>query len=420
MFKHILLNIMTPISCGSILFTKFKHTNNFILECNDDDRSATVNNVKYSPIIDSIRDDLIRRDYSCLSIAKPGSIITKVAYGRVYSVFSLANVLLYFLLKIVDKIARKKLRLSIYYEKSVYLRLLKTSKPSMVIGIQVSKQLVSACNSLNIPVVDVLHGYGVTLKHWHYGSDAMRDLPQNEVCSDYIALDKLSQKYIEKSLKMAHKNASVWSIQSPVLDSNRPFHVENMPYIKNTYSKVVCITLQWGIERYESRYPHTDGELHPKILEVIKNPKLNNVLFIIKPHPVINEDIRVLKMLEKGTLKFHNVVIDSTSSLYSIFHYTDVHITIFSTAVREAAIMGISSLIFSTDEQMFAGKNGKFKPEIENKIAIRVGNESTDKIVNIILFSRKKTEVVECYRNSIISENTSAIPVINSIISKRG
>ena len=82
--------------------------------------------------------------------------------------------------------------------------------------------------------------------------------------------------------------------------------------------------------------------------------------------------------------------------------------------------MGIFSLIFSTDEQMFTGKNGKFKPEIENKIAIRVGNESTDKIVNIILFSRKKTEVLGCYRNSIISENTSAIPVINSIISKRG
>lgn len=409
--------ILTPVSDRNFSPKRRREQFDIILESHDGDRSVFVDGKKYSPILDSIRDDLEENGYSCISLAKPGSKYTRKAYGSPVSAFSVVDEIVYQVFKVFDKLFNKKNIYSSKYAKYIYLRMLKSYQPTLVIGIQPSIDLVVLCNQSEIPVVDILHGYGIVPSHLVYGVDAMARARNDELCSDYIALDKISKTQIERSIKFASKDANVWSIQSPVLDASRPFHHIKMNYgNRDKYHKTCLITLQWGINRFESKNSHQDGELHPKIRDLIKDCMTESILFIVKPHPMINRNARILNHLISQYSEYDNVVVDSESTLYSLLSLADVHMTIFSTTVREAALTGVPSMIFSTDDEMFSGENYMFKPEIENGIAQLVGYESIDDVVSKIFAVKRIVSLPRTYADHVVSSNKNICSIIKKII----
>lgn len=391
--------LLTTIVDAHIFSRRYHENIDIILECHDGNRSATVQDKRYSPILDSIRDDLEAEGYSCMTLLKPSSTIARKAYGSPSSAFSLTDEIIWQTLNIVDRLFHKKKQYSLKYAQYVYKRLLESCKPILVMGIQPSKELVVVCNYVDIPIIDILHGYGIVPSHLVYGLDAMDNAADNELCSDYVALDEISKSQIEKSLQFATKQARVWSFQSPVLDATRPFHhgKTNREEL-DKYEKICLISLQWGINRFERKHPHEDGELHPKIHGLIENARTENILFIIKPHPLINRRTGILQRLVSRYSSYDNVVVDSDSTLYQLLSLADINLTIFSTVVREAAFLGVPSMIFSTDEEMFSGENYMFEPEIEAGIAQRVGYEPIDSIVNKLFTMKRILQLPNSYK----------------------
>ena len=272
---------------------------------------------------------------------------------------------------------------------------------------------------MNLPVVDVLHGYGIVPTHHVYGFDAIVNTPDNQLCTDYIALDEISKRQIEASLQCGHKNSKVWSIVSPVLDASKPFQNCNIDHsVYSKYKKVCLVTLQWGIDRFEQKFPHEDGELHPKIHRLVCDFKVNDVLFIIKLHPMIAHNDQIKHRLITRYSKQDNVIVDTSSTLYRLLLISDVHLTIFSTSVREAAFLGISSLLFSTDDELFSDGNDRFQAELEHGIARRVGYYSHNRILDIILNINKITQLPSTYIKNVMPSNQSICTIVQSIIRK--
>jgi hypothetical protein len=416
-FVSIKRALWRSLSSGFIVSKEIPKNIDIILECRDVNRSVIKNGLAYAQILDRLQDQLTAAGYACITLARMNSILINNAYGTVISPVTLLEEVLGMLLLLLRKFKIFS-RVADSYWTYLYLTVLRKSNCRIVIGIQPTRYLVAASKISKLPVVDLLHGYGIRSSHNVYGCDAVSQISIQYLCTDFIALDKNSQMVIDNSLGLCNKEARSWSLLSPVLQKKMiESELCDLKQIYAPYEKVILITLQWGIDRFERIYPHVDGELHPRIHELISHEKQKKNLFIIKPHPVMLIDNGVMKLLYSNYSNIENVYVDEKTELLDLLMLVDSHITIWSSTVREASFLGVKSLLFSSDEHFFQGINYLYQPELESKMVNRVNDWSISQIIDWLNTSTKiDIEDNPQYLECVYPEYDDGVQIINEIL----
>ena len=410
--------LVTSIKGKAYFRTRKPNEIDIILECHDVDRGLQKNELAYAQILDGFQDELAEAGYECITLAKLGSKLIDDAYGDVRSPISVFEQFLGFL---IYAVFRKEFH-HLKYHVWLYKKWILHTNCKIVIGIQPSTSLVAASNALGVPVIDLLHGYGVTPTHKIYGFESINKIRDELLCTDYVALDNYSKTVLEKNFSKSNKSVRCWSYLSPVLKSIAPKGVLPHEEFAKDYRKNFLVILQWGINRFEQKFPHDDGELPPRLVEVIE-AGLDRGLgfgFIVKPHPVLIRNEAILGYLRKNCQQVKGVWLEESTDLKTLLRVVDGVITIFSTSTREAAMLGVKTLLFSSDEELFVGDDHIHQCEIESGMAIRVNRLNINEILNFMeSMSQNCICQNEDYLKAVQPKFRNAVPLVSEILHHR-
>ena len=354
-----------------------------LIQCSTVDRHLINDGKRFSPIIDRVKSDSGFAKFEILDIPKFGDLVSSRDWT--VSTEKIGSAVTFFLLRAILLVRLNKV--FTFYLTRIYESVLRRKNCGLVIAIQPELELIRASNKVGIRVVDCLHGYGIRNDHAVYGEGALKRA-RSDLCSDYVALDRVSQammqKYIDKN------DISIHSVRPASLDTQRVF----LPPQRGQ-DKVAVITLQWGINRFESAYPHVDGELHPKIAVLVNNTP--EILYVVKPHPVLLKNVLIENKLNELELRFKNLVIEREFSVVELFNSADFHVTIWSSSVKEAAFVGIKSFLFSSDDFLFKD-TGLFSTEFEMGLAERVSGVDDEAIVDKVNEATLEDKQIQDYQ----------------------
>lgn len=153
----------------------------------DNDRSLNFNGQWYSPLVDTMEDDLRERGVRCMSVARIISRIKgNLSYGNAVSpegAFARALVA-----KRIKSIWQRGGYSYSAMEEAIWGRILDESGVRRVIGIQPSRELCVACRKRGVWVADIQHGV-IGDSHPWYGApfrarDPVEQLPHAFLCWD--------------------------------------------------------------------------------------------------------------------------------------------------------------------------------------------------------------------------------------------
>jgi hypothetical protein len=162
----------------------------------DNDRSLLLDGKWYSPLVDTIEDDLKTRSVSCASIAR---IISRIkgerAYGHVLSpegAFARALVMK----RLAGFFVRGRYCYS-HSEEEIWAKILRQTGAKFALGIQPSREMCAACHKLGVWVADVQHGV-IGDSHPWYGHvfrspDPVEWLPDAFLCWDHGSAEVLQR-----------------------------------------------------------------------------------------------------------------------------------------------------------------------------------------------------------------------------------
>jgi hypothetical protein len=162
----------------------------------DNDRSLRHDGLWYSPLIDTIEDDLRLRQRECVSIARIISRIKgAIAYGNVLSPEgAFARALL--VKRMAGRFARGAYPYS-HMEEKVWGRILDETGARKVFGIQPSREMCVACHKRGVWVADVQHGV-IGESHPWYGIRFRGDDPKEWLPDAFIVWDAGSAAVIDR------------------------------------------------------------------------------------------------------------------------------------------------------------------------------------------------------------------------------
>ena len=177
-----------------------------LLFCHDADRGVTLNQLPYSPLMDSLGDELKARGYRCQSVSLPWSKLTgslahnhPIAYNRSYFWALLQN-----------KLSKQPGQQSLV---SLYEKILTLARPKLVLTIGCENALCEAAHRLDIFHVELLHGIGYATITWGWEHKDPKHLP-----AGILSLDATSTKTFSA---LTSKGLEINEIPHPFL---RRFH----------------------------------------------------------------------------------------------------------------------------------------------------------------------------------------------------
>lgn len=162
----------------------------------DNDRSLLHKGLWYSPLVDTIEDELRQRELQCVSIARIISRIKgDIAYGNVLSPEgAFARALL--TKRLAGRLAGGAYPYS-HMEERVWGRILDETGARKVFGIQPSREMCVACHKRGVWVADVQHGV-IGESHPWYGIRFRGDDPKEWLPDAFIVWDAGSAAVIDR------------------------------------------------------------------------------------------------------------------------------------------------------------------------------------------------------------------------------
>lgn len=319
----------------------------------DNDRSLLHNGKYYSPLIDTIEDDLSSKGLHCVSIARIISTIKgEIAYGRVVSPEG------GFARALVQKRLLGLVRRNTYpysrMEEAVWGDILDKTGAKKVFGIQPSRELCVACHKRGVWVADVQHGVIADTHPW-YG-EAFRVGDPGEYLPDaFLLWDSGSEKVIAKwarakSISM-HVIGNRWLARfaRPLKDDrlvaelSRNYEHEAT---KDNEKKTILVSLSWGEDNIPNGFI-VDG------LENVIRKTAHIYRWLIRLHPnqirgfATDEGPRFVKYFNnnlRGCAEWEQA---TRAPLPVILKNIDLHISWHSSVCIEAAQMGVKSALLN-------------------------------------------------------------------------
>lgn len=325
--------------------------------CHDVDRSISLNNQAYSPLIDSVRQEIENKGYTCISIAHPWSRITgECGYGEP------VNINNYFLLsRIFGKIGFN-------LELKLYEKIIKKASPKLIITIGSNSDLCKAARDSKVFHAELLHGIGYTPMPWGWNKKHKENLPQCILSLDPVSTQTFSE--LEK------KDIIVKEISHPFFKRFQSEKLGLIPHewvpVKkiNPYKKEILISLQWGyangIDAKDSFKDILDnGLFYNEIEEVIKQT-LTTVYWRFRLHPVHyrqpSKYKKQFELIESLIEKYENCEWRESTyiPLPGILMQCSGHITMLSMVSYEAAYVGVPTLALCPSLRGNGVNNGMF------------------------------------------------------------
>ena len=318
----------------------------------DNDRSLLHNGKHYSPLIDTMEDDLAGLGIHCLSVARIISAIKgDLAYGNVVSPEGR------FARALVQKRLSALLNRGRYpyssMEERAWGSVLDRTGARKVFGILPSRELCVACHKRGVWVADVQHGVIADTHPW-YG-EAFRSVdPPSQVPDAFLCWDPGSAEVIGK---WAHAKGSVtrtignrWLARfvAPTADDSlvRELTAKFARPSPADGRKTILLALSWGEVDIPNRFV-ADG------LEAAIKKTAQRFRWLIRLHPnqlkgfATDEGPQFFDYFEKQLKGCAEWEFATHAPLPLVLREVDLHVSWWSSVCIEAAQMGIRSALLS-------------------------------------------------------------------------
>lgn len=339
----------------------------------DNDAGQLIDGRYYSPLIDSIADEI--EGCRILTIASPYSyrVKTKSYAGALSFNGAFAREQLAKRLKKIVGLTPGDARID------TWRRIIRVVRPRCVVTIQPHASLCRACHELGVFVYDIQHGY-IGPKNPSYGEDFQIGRDRAEMADCILCWDEgsassirgwTSKKQIEVRVignpwvnKFLTKRANDKVIR--FLGGERQADQENHDQPR------ILVSLQWGLDNPEL-VPNQElfsNEFMPIELEKSISNTLKQCEWILRPHPAQYMDREVFRKLTDYAREHFGggVRISTDEPLPHLLSNVDLHITYNSSVVIEADYFGVRSALL--DPQINGGLwAGYFSTQIGKGIA---------------------------------------------------
>lgn len=348
--------IIGKIARDALRVDRVSYTKSEILTvAHDNDRSYNYNGKYYSPLIDTIEDDLGRHGVRCQSVARIISTIKgDLSYGNVVSPEG------GFARALVRKRASGLLKRGAYaYSKSeerVWASILAGIGARKVLAILPSRELCAACFNRGVWVADVQHGVIADGHPW-YGEAFRAGEPPEWAPDAFLCWDQGSADVVNKWAKDGHHRSLIYGSRwvSRFLDKKtddalvQELISKNQSQIDQLRQKpTILVSFSWGV------YNIPNGIMVDQLADVIRDTSTKfNWQLRLHPNQIIgfasNESSQFVTFFN-SRLKGHAEWEWATRSPLPIaLSASDLHVSWNSSVAIEAAQMGIKSALLDPD-----------------------------------------------------------------------
>ena len=319
----------------------------------DNDRSLPYQGKFYSPLVDTIQDDLSARGVKCVSIARIISRIKgDVSYGNARSPEG------GFARALIGKRIKQLMSRGTYaysnMEERVWSQILDVTGAEKVVGILPSRELCVACRKRGIWVADVQHGVIADTHTWYgesyRGTDPVEYLPHEFLVWDHGSADVIDNWAAPKGVhsrvignrwvaRFAGEQPRDAMAQELVQKFEQDLQADDS-------RKTILVALSWG------DYNIPNGFMVEGLENVIRKTS-DKYRWLIRLHP---NQLRGFRTHESGRffdyfeqrLRGHAEWEAATvNALPAVLARVDLHVSWMSSVCMEAAQMGIRSALMN-------------------------------------------------------------------------
>ncbi len=319
--------------------------------CHDNHRIANVGGLRYSPLIDTIIDEL-GPEISSITLAG--------AFSQYYGSSCYGNVVLYNKNLLFAYIKRIVLQRSFSIKKidfdpvvKEWIEILNTIKPKAIIGITPSPELCIAAKQLSIHIADMQHG--ILAPGNFYDLKKRAHIDQQGWPDIILCWDEFSREYVDvnlapftKALVIGHPGLFSKSNKNIQFDlSTKDKGTENIP--------AVLVTLNWYVPlQFEDDMGFKSIGAPSSLINFIKEcGSFCKWSFRLHPAQINKRKNEVFSNLANIFADVPYVTWDDCNSetLHDSLSKSSIHVTYDSASTREAAMRGINTAILDLNEQ---------------------------------------------------------------------
>ena len=347
---------------------------NVLLFCHDADRGIKLNGKAYSPLMDSVKEDLERRGLKCLSLAHPFSVLTdEKGYAAPISINRS-----YLIHRIATRILPIRFRSTVFTELNVYKKIKNKTGAKLLITIGASDDLCEEARRLGLFHVELLHGIGYADLLWGWGNKPAKHLPQGVLSLDHISTLTFSP--------LNRLNISIKTIPHPFLkrflgeNKNRlPREWTPTSVDKLVYKKEILVTLAWGYagdhgQEKEFADILDNGLFYNEIADAINVSQ--DIFWRFRFHPVQLRKRKykyLLAYMDHFITQHPNTEWRESSSLplSTVAMNCSGHISMSSMAAYDVSALGVPSLMLCPTIQPGAISENKFSDLVKEGYVIK-------------------------------------------------
>ncbi|MDR6786139.1 hypothetical protein ABIE26_004858 [Pedobacter africanus] len=317
----------------------------------DNDRGFVYNGKYYSQLVDTIEDDLRKRGFECVSIARIiSSVKGNISYGNVHSPEGgFARALLMKRLK--GFLIRNKYPYS-NMEERVWGEILDETKAEKVVGILPSRELCTACHKRGIWVADVQHGV-IAENHPWYGAQFRAKDTNQFLPNAFLVWDHGSAEVLEKWAKPKGITINVignrWisRFKNPKQDDllvSNTLNSYRQQFNNEENKRSILVGLSSCSEGMKN------GIISESLIKVIQNTS-KKYKWILRLHPnqlkgFASHESEIFFKLFKSSLEGHaEWEVATRSALPAVLLSSDLHIAWHSSVAIEGAQLGVKSAL---------------------------------------------------------------------------
>jgi hypothetical protein len=317
----------------------------------DNDRSLSYKGKYYSPLINTMEDDLAKLDIHCISVARIISTIKgELSHGRVFSPEG----------QFARSLVKKRLK-GIFFrgrypfsasEERIWADILDKTGARMVFGIQPSRELCVACHKRGIWVADVQHGVIADTHPW-YGqafrsSDPVEYLPSAFLCWDHGSNEVIDKWARNKGVK-THVIGNRWLARFLKRENDDHLvrelcEVYERDNPSDLTKKTILVSLSWGDTNIENKFITAGLE------KTIKSTS-NRFRWILRLHPnqvkgfASDEGPKFIEYFNAHLSEHATWEAATRAPLPAVLQSVDLHISWNSSVSIEASQIGIKTAL---------------------------------------------------------------------------
>ena len=283
----------------------------------------------------------------------------------------------------------------------LYQGMLHKAQPSVVFSVGLPEALAVAARSLDIPVVEVLHGRGYANIPWGWDRRAETHLP-----TDVFALDERSTLTFQQ---LQPKGVTTHHVLDPWLQ----LFSEQLSQVHDEWRwpegldggkrRIVVVSLQWGYAGDHGDYEQFEGilknGLFPTGIESVIQRTADDTQWLFRLHPVQMHAPRYAwarRLLNTLEVKYTNVEwqIASRLPLPTLLTRATHHVTMLSGSSYEAAEMGVPTALLCPTARPGEVHGHWFQDLINKKYAFHVDYQDSDQLLEWIHEAGKREPLV--------------------------